>query len=97
MKGRLGARLLGAFGLLPAAVSAAWGAGLFDRPTPPPGAIAATEISITVGQSGFFPWTGEQLGSSAGVVLGLLFLTASIVWTVRTRGRPGCRTASSSS
>ncbi|GAB3356927.1 hypothetical protein [Modestobacter lapidis] len=81
----LGPRLLGAVGILLMAVSAAWGAGLFDRPTAPPGAIASTNISITVGDGGLFSWTGEQMVSAAGVVLGLVLLLGSIVWSVRTR------------
>ncbi len=88
MRRHLGSRLLGAAGLVLVAVSAAWGAGLFDRPTAPPGAIASTDISITVGDGGFLSWTGEQLGSAGGVALGVALLAASLVWA-RMREQPG--------
>lgn len=93
MRGHLGPRLLGAAGLLLAVVSAAWGAGFLDRPAAPPGAIASTDISITVGDSGFLSWTGEQLGSAAGVVTGLALLAIAVGWAVRMRRHPGRRAA----
>jgi hypothetical protein len=79
MRRHLGPWLLAAAGLVLAVIAAVWGAGLAEAPPAPPGALASTSISITVGDDGA-GWITAETVAASGTALGVALTVAALAW-----------------